>query len=209
MRDEDDGGAPCGEGADRAEQRGRLGRHQHRGGLVEDDDARLAVQDLEDLDALPVADPEVGHERVDVDLEAVLGREGRDPLAGGRRVEAPRGPRLVRQHDVLPHAEGVGEQEVLVHDADAGLLGLTGRPELVRDAVDLDRALVGALLAGQHLHQGGLAGAVLADDRVDGAGAHDDVDPVVGRERPETLDDPGQPDRRLVHRHRVRAPSGR
>ena len=39
-----------------------------------------------------------------------------------------------------------------------------------RPAVDLDRALVGLLHAVEDLHQRGLAGAVLADEGVDGAG---------------------------------------
>ena len=41
------------------EQRVDLLRHQHRGRLVEDDDLRAAVEHLEDLDALPLADAEV------------------------------------------------------------------------------------------------------------------------------------------------------
>ena len=47
-------------------------------------------------------------------------------------------------------------------------------------AVDVDGAGVGLVHAVQRLHQRRLAGAVLADDRVDGAGADVEVDVVVG-----------------------------
>ncbi len=63
-------------------------------------------------------------------------------------------------------------------------------------AVDGDRALVGPMRAVERLHQRRLAGTVLADDRVDGAGAHRQVDPVVGDDTGEALDDVVQLDRR-------------
>ena len=61
-------------------------------------------------------------------------------------------------------------------------------------AVDGDRALVGPVGAVERLHQRRLAGAVLADDGVDGAGAHREVDAVVGDHAGEALDDAAQLD---------------
>ena len=59
VRDEEDG-EPLGlELAQVVEQLVDLLRHEHGGGLVEDEDPGAAVEDLEDLDPLPLADPEV------------------------------------------------------------------------------------------------------------------------------------------------------
>ncbi len=46
-------------------------RHEHRGRLVEDEDARAAVEHLHDLDPLPVAHAEVGDQASRVDGQAV------------------------------------------------------------------------------------------------------------------------------------------
>ena len=59
--------------------------------------------------------------------------------------------------------------------------------------VDLDRAGVRRLHAVEDLHQRRLAGAVLPDDRVDGAAPDVDVDVVVGDHAREALADPAQP----------------
>ena len=55
-----------------------------------------------------------------------------------------------------------------------------------RLAVDQDLAGVRVDQAVEDVHQGRLAGAVLADQRVDLAGAHVEVDVVVGDARRET-----------------------
>ena len=70
--------------------------------------------------------------------------------------------------------------------------GVGGDGERHRLAVDADRALVGLLHAVEDLHQGRLAGAVLAHDGVDGAAAHGDVDVVVGHDPREPLGDAAQ-----------------
>ena len=57
-------------------------------------------------------------------------------------------------------------------------------------AVERDLAAVGLVHAVEHLHQRALAGAVLAEKRMDLAGAHAELDGVVGPQRPEDL---GQP----------------
>ena len=94
-------------------------RHQHRGRLVEDQDPRAAVEDLEDLDPLPVADAEVLDQRVRVDVQAVRRRQISRICArgAGRRCRASFSR---AEDDVLEDGEVVGEHEVLVHHADAG-----------------------------------------------------------------------------------------
>ena len=75
-----------------------------------------------------------------------------------------------------------------------------------RDAVQLDGAAVGLVDAGNEMHQGGLAGAVLADQRMDLAAADLERDAVDGPHAREGLGDvaDGQA-RRCRRRPTVRA----
>ena len=50
-------------------------RRQHRGRLVEDEDARVAIERLQDLDALAHADGQIADHGVGVDGEAMALRE--------------------------------------------------------------------------------------------------------------------------------------
>ena len=85
----------------------------------------------------------------------------------------PRALRLLAEEDVLGHGHLGDERQLLVDDGDAraprrpGALNETGLP------VEHELAFVAAVRvdAGQHLDQRGLAGAVLAAERVDLAGA--------------------------------------
>ena len=117
-------------------------------------------------------------------------RRARPPRSGDQRV-------LLRaEHDVLEHRERVHQHEVLVDHADAGGDRVGGaarcRPA---SAADQDLALVGPVEAVEDAHQRGLAGAVLADDAVDRAAAHRQVDVAVRDDRPEALGDAAQLDR--------------
>ena len=165
--------------AERAEERLGLLRRQHGGRLVEDEDAGVAVERLQDLDPLALADGEVGDAGVGVDLEAEAARRGRAMRARGvAEAEAPE--RAGAEHDVLEHGEVVGEGEVLVHHADAGRergARLAGRE---RAAHDLDGARVGDVVAEEDVHQRRLAGAVLAEKRDDLALVQGEADAVVG-----------------------------
>ena len=99
---------------------------------------------------------------------------------------------LAAEDDVLQDGEVVGEHEVLVHHADAAGDGVGRGREGDLLAVDRDGALVRLLHAVEDLHQGRLAGAVLADEGVDGALAHGEVDVVVGHDAGESLGDAGE-----------------
>ena len=195
VRDEDDGDAPGDQPAEGVEQLVDLLGDEHGGRLVEDDDPGVAVEHLEDLGPLLVADAELGHQLVGVDVEPVVAAELEDALAGRADVHPQPGAGLVAEHDVLPDGQVVGQHEVLEHHADADGDGVPRGPERLVDAVDEDAALVGALRAVEDLHQRRLPGPVLADDGVDGAGHHPEVDAVVGDDAREALDDVAQLDR--------------
>ena len=86
---------------------------------------------------------------------------------------APRLRDLPSERDVLGHRE-VGEQaEVLVDDADPVVVGVGGRRRGgSRSPSELDRPVVGRLVAGEDLEQRRLAGAVLPDQPVDRSARH-------------------------------------
>ena len=78
---------PCvGQAADDGEQLLRLLRRQHRGRLVEDEDVGAAVERLQDLDALLLADGDVLDQRARVDGEPEARRDLARPASRPRRV---------------------------------------------------------------------------------------------------------------------------
>ena len=68
-------------------------------------------------------------------------------------------------------------------------MAATGECQRCRLALPEDLALVGRVRPGQHLDQGGLAGAVLAEQAVHLAGADVEVDAVERAHAGENLDD--------------------
>ena len=71
---------------------------------------------------------------------------------------------------------------MLVHHADAGAHRVAGAVEVLHDVVEEDLALVGLVEPVEHVHERRLARAVLAEQAVDLAGLHDEIDVVVGDE---------------------------
>ena len=113
-----------------------------------------------------------------------------DALARGVEVEgAGEAGRLVAEHDVLGDGEDGDQHEVLVHHADAGRDRVAGTGEVLDLVVEQDLALVGPVEAVEHVHQRGLAGAVLTEQAVDLARLDGQGDPVVGDQGPEALGD--------------------
>ena len=90
--DEDDRTAFGGEAAEHVEERVSLEGRQHRGRLVKNEDAGVAIERLQDLDALADADRQSADRRVGVDREAVafgeLGDRGASPHAVDERPRA-------------------------------------------------------------------------------------------------------------------------
>ena len=126
MADEDHRGAEVlRELAEDGEDLARLLRRQHGGRLVEDEDARAAVERLEDLDALLPTDGQRADLGVGVDLEPELLAELPDALVRVAPIEEDRvRHRLVAEEDVLCDREDRDEHEVLVHHADPAVDGV-------------------------------------------------------------------------------------
>ena len=185
------------------EELDRLLRREHGGGLVEDEDVRSAVEGLQDLHPLLLADADVLHPSVGVDGEAERLRELRDPLPRFAVVEddaAGRG--LGREHDVLRHRHHGDEHEVLVHHADPVPDRVLRGVERHGLAADKDLALVVPVEAVEDVHQRRLAGAVLPQQRVHLPAAEVEVDVVVGDDAREALRDPAELEDPVLVRHR-------
>ena len=119
VRDQDHRGAAGHERAQHGEQLVDLLRRQHRGRLVEDQDARVAVERLEDLDALLLADADLLDHGIRLHGEAVARGQLAHALARRVEVELAVVLRLVAEHDVLDDRHHGDQHEVLVHHADA------------------------------------------------------------------------------------------
>ena len=191
VRDEDDRPPLRGHLPRRHEQVVRLVRRQHRRRLVEDQDARLLVQRLEDLHPLLLADGELPDLRVRIDAEAVALAELAHLRLDGARVDAELAAHAapVAEHEVLRDAEPLDEAEVLVHHPDPGVDRLARRREVDLLAVERDRPRVRAVEAGEDVREGRLPGAVLAEQRVHLARGGLEVDAVVRDDAGEALRD--------------------
>jgi hypothetical protein len=117
-----------------------------------------------------------GQGRGDVDVEAEpvdqLGGLPAQPLP----LDAAEAGGFASDEDVLRHRQVGAEVDLLVDRADAGLLRLRRAGEPYGRAVQGDGAAVQGVDPGQHLDEGGLAGAVLAEQCVDLAGEEPEVD---------------------------------
>ena len=114
---------------ERREEPLRLLRRQHRRRLVEDQDPRLAVERLEDLHPLLLADGELPDLRPRVDREPEAVAELGDRALDAPPVEQERAAdvAVVAEDDVLRDGERLDEPEVLVHHPDPRVERVAGR----------------------------------------------------------------------------------
>src|SRR5207249_8821680 len=184
VADEDDARALRAKLPEHAEDLARLLRREDGGRLVEDEDPRVAVDRLEDLNALLLADGELIDAGRGLDIEPQLLREQPDPLRRLGEVEDLADANdLLSENDVLGDREDRDQHEVLVHHADPACDRVGGVADRHGPAVDADLAFVRRDEAVEDVHERRLARAVLAEQRVDLAFAEVEVDRVV-RERP-------------------------
>jgi hypothetical protein len=194
VRHEHDGGSRVGGATDDGEQRRHLARGEHGGRLVEDEDGGVAVQRLQDLDALALARGERRHACARVDREAVASAEFANARFGRATVEQPESSRLRTEHHVGRDRHRVEEAEVLVHHPDSRGDRLEWAGEGHGSAIDVDLAAVCRDEAEQDRHERRLARTVLTHDGMDRAPAQNEIDAVVGEDGAEALADRGQLD---------------
>ena len=188
--------------ADDPEQLVDLRVGQCRGRLVHDQDGGIERQRLRDLDHLLLGDLEIADAglRVEPQMEAV------DQLlrlaVESRVIEQEPGPaaRLPAHEHVLGDREVRHQVQLLVDHADAEVERGPRVGDLDRLALEADLAAIGLVDAGQDLHEGRLAGAVLTDERVDLPRSQLEGRIDERADAREFLGDPGHLDERFVHR---------
>ena len=119
MGDEQDGLAFAGKLLHRGHELFDLLRGKHRGRFVEDEDLVVAIQHLQNFDALLHADCDILDLRVKVDVQAVALRDLLDLFARLFLLQKAALRRLRAEDDVIEHRENVHQLEMLVHHADA------------------------------------------------------------------------------------------
>ena len=212
VADEDDRQSLFGHLSQGAEQGLGFLKREHRCGFVQDQDARRAIERLQNLHPLALTHREVADQCIGMDIESET--PGKLPQFVGRspavRVNPPH--RLRSEDDVVEHAQVVREGEVLVHHADSG--GDSGPRRACGQglAERLDLAVVGHVVTEQDAHQGGLAGPVLAEKPKHLTAPKLERDVVVRDEVAEALGDPRDSQHylacRLVHDRRTRLRHG-
>ena len=100
-------------------------------------------------------------------------------------VEDDAAPYLAAHEDVLGDRQMRREENLLVNQDDAAALCVDRAGEDHRAAVEQDVTLARRQMAGEDLHQGGFAGAVLANDGVHLAGAKPERDVTEHLDRAE------------------------
>ena len=168
------------------------------GRLVHDDDPGVDRHGTRHRDEVLVGDAEIAQPRVGVDV-AGMHRVEHFARVGAHRLPVDRtqaSARRVPQEDVFRDREIVEEHGLLVNGGDAVLEGLVGAGEMDGLAADADFAAIGLVDAGEDLHQRGLAGAVLADQRGDLSGIERQADIVERSHAGEGFGDAGKREQR-------------
>ena len=144
-----------------------LAVRQRGGRLVHDDQLRVGGQGLRHLHHLPLRDGQILDQRIDIGRQADHIGIGLRQLRRLLEVDEEAGLAVFpAQEDVLPDAHVGHEVQLLIDDADAHGRRFRGRVDLDGFAFPEDLAAVRLMHAGQDLHEGRFARAVLSDQRV-------------------------------------------
>jgi len=149
----------------------------------------LAAQDrLDDLHALAKPEGQRRHHRFRVDDKPISAAGGFDP---GNNLVGPQDGAGFRpaEHHVLGDGHRLDQGEVLVDHADAGGDRLARAVTGEQAPLEHDPAGIWPAHAEQHLHQGALAGSILAEQTDDAALRHREIDGAVGANRSIALHD--------------------
>ena len=181
--DDDDGLARRAHVPQNGEQPLRLLGHQNGGGLVQNENVRPPVEDFHDLHGLFLGHGHVVDFLERVHFEAVGIADCPDFLRHLLQVQPSRF--MQTQDDVFRGGEHIHQLEMLMDHADA-IAESVGRGADHRFlAVNVDPALVRVVDAGEHVHKGGLAAAVFAQQGQDLSPVDVQPDLVVGQNRTE------------------------
>ncbi len=163
----------------------RLLRGENGGGLVQDQNVRAPVEYLYDLHGLLLGDGHIIDFLVGVHVKAV-GIANLPHLFGDLFHIQP--PRLLQaQHNVFRRSEHVHQLEVLMDHTNAMVESILGGGNYHGLAVNADFSLVRVVDAGEHIHEGGFAAAVFAQQGQNLSPVDVQPDLVIGQHRTEGL----------------------
>ena len=177
---------------------------EHGGGFVQDQDVGTAVQHLDDLQRLFLADAHLVDFLVQVQGKAVLFADGTGPAADLLQVVFF--PGFHAQGNVFQRGEHIHQLEMLMDHADAQRQCVAGGADIHHLVPHIDFAFVGVIDTGDHVHQGGFAGPVLPQKGEDLAPADFQSHIMVGRHFAKGLGDVFQPDGILRVGHALPSP---
>lgn len=201
MRNIEDGDATRPEAADDFEEPLRFTLVQSRVGFVEDDDSGLLIEGAGDLHLLLLANGETADERVGRKGHVELGEDPPGGLAHGAAVDHAAAIQFAVGEDVRRDRAVKKQIQLLEDDADSVPAGFARIFQTDASRLNLDFSLVWLLNAGQQLHQGGLAGAIFANDRVNFAALNIKAHAVEGIHTAKAFREAFEPDERsLEHR---------
>lgn len=203
MGDVHDGDPVGGQGGDGTEQVVDLVRVEGGGRLVHHDQPYVVGERARHGDDLLLGGGEGADAAARVDLgvaEPLQEGGGPGPLPAAPYDEA-RGGRLVTEEDVLRDGQPFHEVEFLVDGGDTQAHRGDRRSEPDRLAPPGDLPAVGLVDPGEHLDEGGLARAVLAEQAVDFTGQDFEIDAIEGADAGKRLGDAGHREQRWFWCH--------
>ena len=167
VRDVDDRDVVAPQVLHHAEQDVDLVVGQCRGRLVHDEDPHVLQEDPGDLHQLLLADRQVPHHPVGVEVLTQTAQHLGGPGALGGVVDEPStSPELASREQVLGDRHVREQAQLLVDDPDAEPARVPRAVDRHRLTVEQDRARARLLRTGEDLHQRRLARPVLADEHV-------------------------------------------
>jgi hypothetical protein len=152
---------------------------QDRSGFIQNQNFGLAQQGADDFHALHFTHTQTVHGTQGVNVQTVIGGLLRDALGDFGQTQMT----VQAQPDILGHAQGIEQAEVLKHHADASRTGLLGVADRGGHPVDQDFTRIGLDRPINDLHQGGFARPVLAQDGMNFTRQHPQRHLVVGHHR--------------------------
>ncbi|MNH09872.1 hypothetical protein D3C79_693330 [compost metagenome] len=163
---------------------------QAGGGFIEDEDLGRQGDGPGDGHYLLHGDRIVTEGQGDIHLEAVSRHDGLGLPGHGGSVDETETAGLVADEEVVCHRH-VGQQvDLLIDGANPQALGMGCVRGGDGDAIEFDAPAVGLIDAGEGLDQGGLAGAVLAEQRHDLPPSQGEVHLMQGTHPGKGLADP-------------------
>ena len=188
--DDDDGFSILTHVAHDAEQLLRFLRREHGGRFVQNQNLRAAIEHFDDFKRLLLADAHFIDLLIQINIKCVAVADFARLLTDG--LEVIFFVLIHHERDVFHRREYVDELEMLVNHADSQRVSVLGAADFRRLLIDLNFAAVRIIDTGDHVHQGGFAASVFAQQGENFAAADGQKNVFVGNDVAESLGDMAQ-----------------